>query len=93
MWWALITMSSVGYGDIYPTSTVGRILASITVVLGVMILSLPVSILVQNFTEHADDEEQAGLLSTMAPRTPQTPGSPARMSLKRSADTSGNVRH
>ena len=35
--------------------TVGRVIGSITVVVGVMVLALPVSILVQNFTEQMDE--------------------------------------
>lgn len=39
-WWALVTVTTVGYGDITPTSGYGRILASLLIILGVVLFSL-----------------------------------------------------
>jgi voltage-gated potassium channel len=39
-WWALVTVTTVGYGDISPTSDLGRIFASLLIVLGVVLFSL-----------------------------------------------------
>lgn len=39
-WWALVTITTVGYGDIAPTSGYGRILASVLIILGVVLFSL-----------------------------------------------------
>jgi voltage-gated potassium channel len=39
-WWALVTVTTVGYGDISPTSDLGRIFASLLIILGVVLFSL-----------------------------------------------------
>lgn len=50
MYWAVITMTTVGYGDIYPVTPTGRILAITCAFVGVLFMALPISILGANFT-------------------------------------------
>lgn len=50
MYWAVITMTTVGYGDIYPVANVGRVLAVTCAFVGVLFMALPISILGANFT-------------------------------------------
>ncbi|MCP2731348.1 ion transporter [Limnofasciculus baicalensis] len=49
MWWGVVTLTTVGYGDIYPITPMGRILAGILAVLGVGILALPTGIIASGF--------------------------------------------
>jgi len=68
-WWAVITMTTVGYGDTYPKSLLGRILGAICACVGVLIVALPVSVIGSNFTlfySHA----QAQLKLPKKKRTP-----------------------
>lgn len=50
MWLAIVTMTTVGYGDYYPTSLAGYIIASILTFTSVLFLSLPVGIIGHEFT-------------------------------------------
>jgi voltage-gated potassium channel len=51
LWWAVVTMTTVGYGDVYPVTTVGRLLAALIMLLGVGIVALPAGILAARFAE------------------------------------------
>lgn len=51
MWWAMETLTTVGYGDVYPITPVGRLLASLVAVLGIGLFALPAGILGSGFTE------------------------------------------
>ena len=41
MWWALATLTTVGYGDIYPVTAGGKIFASSIILIGVGIVAIP----------------------------------------------------
>jgi voltage-gated potassium channel len=51
MWWGVVTMTTVGYGDIYPVTVLGRIFAAIVSVLGVGLFALPAGFLASGFSE------------------------------------------
>lgn len=57
MWWAIVTLTTVGYGDIYPITVLGRLVASVTMVLGLMMLALPVGIVATAFVEEIHRRE------------------------------------
>lgn len=52
VWWALPTVTGVGYGDMVPTTVPGKLAGSCTMVVGVLITSLSVAITTQSFVEH-----------------------------------------
>ena len=49
LWWAVITITGVGYGDVYPITTAGKILASFVAVLGIFTLAIPTGIISAGF--------------------------------------------
>lgn len=52
LWWAVSSVLTVGYGDIYPVTIVGRLLAILICILGVMITAIPTGILSAGFSEN-----------------------------------------
>jgi voltage-gated potassium channel Kch len=48
-WWSIVTMTTVGYGDMYPESVVGRILGGLCALCGVLMFSMTVPIFVNTF--------------------------------------------
>ena len=50
-WWGVVTMTTVGYGDVVPVTILGRMIASVTMVCGLLFLSLPMSVIGNSFTE------------------------------------------
>ena len=51
LWWSITTVTTVGYGDIYPVTTEGRIIASILMIIGIMVLGLFISTLGSSLIE------------------------------------------
>ncbi|TGE22699.1 ion transporter [Hymenobacter metallicola] len=51
MWWGVATLTTVGYGDVYPITVAGKLLSSIIAVLGLGLFALPTGILAAGFSE------------------------------------------
>ena len=51
MWWAMAALTTVGYGDVTPMTTLGRIVAGFVALLGIGVIALPVGIIASAFVE------------------------------------------
>jgi voltage-gated potassium channel len=58
MWWALVTLATVGYGDVYPVTPMGKILSAVVVIVGIMIFALPTAIFAAGFVEEIEQEQE-----------------------------------
>jgi voltage-gated potassium channel len=50
-WWGIVTLTTVGYGDVYPVTGVGKLIAAAVAVLGIGLFALPAGILGSGFVE------------------------------------------
>jgi len=51
LWWSVATLTTIGYGDIFPITAFGRILAAVIAILGIGIVAIPTGIIASGFTE------------------------------------------
>jgi voltage-gated potassium channel len=51
MWWAIVTLGTVGYGDVVPVTPLGKAVAGFAIVAGFMMLALPVAIIATAFAD------------------------------------------
>jgi len=58
MWWAVATLTTVGYGDVYPITTVGRLLGSVVAILGIGLFALPTGILGSAFVDEIQSKDR-----------------------------------
>ena len=56
LWWAVATLTTVGYGDIYPITPLGRFLGAIIAILGIGMVAVPTSILSAGFMESLEKQ-------------------------------------
>ena len=58
IYWATVSLTTVGYGDIYPVSTAGRIVTILSSFFGIAIIALPAGILTAGFMDKLHEEEK-----------------------------------
>lgn len=58
MWWAVATLTTVGYGDIYPVTVAGRVISSIIALLGIGLVAIPTGIISSGFIEQFEKDKE-----------------------------------
>lgn len=51
MWWAIVTLGTIGYGDVVPITPLGKFVAAMTILWGLVMIALPVGIVATAFSE------------------------------------------
>lgn len=51
LWWAMCTLTTVGYGDVYPITAVGKFFASVISLVGIGIIAIPTGIIAAGFSQ------------------------------------------
>jgi voltage-gated potassium channel len=51
MWWAIVTLGTIGYGDVVPVTFAGRVVATFTIFAGLIMIALPVGIIANAFAD------------------------------------------
>ena len=59
LWWAVATLTTVGYGDIYPITTIGKMLSALIALLGIGLVAVPTGIISAGFVEEIDSKKEA----------------------------------
>lgn len=57
-WWAIETISTVGYGDIYPITILGKIISSLLLILSIGLIAIPAGILSAGFIAKTKEESK-----------------------------------
>ena len=58
LWWAIVTLTTVGYGDVVPVTTMGRMFAGFIGLIGIGMIALPAAILASGFAENIHGRKQ-----------------------------------
>ena len=61
-YWVVITMTTVGYGDIFPVSGLGKFVGTFCAISGALTMSLPLPVIVSNFEKYYEDQIKLDLL-------------------------------
>jgi voltage-gated potassium channel len=62
MWWSIITLTTVGYGDVYPVTALGKAVAGVIAILGIGLFALPAGILGSGFLEEINQRRRSTVL-------------------------------
>lgn len=58
LWWAMCTLTTVGYGDVYPITSIGRFFASVISLVGIGIIAIPTGIIAAGFSQAISKDEK-----------------------------------
>lgn len=56
LWWSVVTVTTVGYGDTYPVTALGKLVAAFTAICGIAVIAIPIGIISAGFTESLNSE-------------------------------------
>jgi voltage-gated potassium channel len=66
MWWSIVTITTIGYGDMVPTTAFGKFLGGLVSFVGICAVALPVGIISSGFIEEVNRKHRAAMAATAA---------------------------
>jgi len=66
LYWALVTVSTVGYGDISPVTDIGKVIAMVGIIFGIAMISFVTSVMVSAFAERFDELRSHSSLNSIS---------------------------
>lgn len=87
LWWAVVTITTVGYGDVYPITFAGKVLGAAVALLGVGLVAVPTGIISAGFTEESMRQRRRGAggdkpSGSSGPLEPSEPSEPSEHRLE-----------
>jgi len=70
VYWCIVTLTTVGFGDIAPSTPLGQLIASMVMIIGYGIIAVPTGIVSAEYTQHMNNEEQLKKINTKASHCP-----------------------
>ena len=67
LWWSVATLTTVGYGDVYPATALGRVVAGISALAGILLIAMPAGILAAAFSDAFQKSDAASSRATPSP--------------------------
>ena len=58
IYWATVSLTTVGYGDIYPVTTAGRVITMLSSVFGIVVVALPAGIITAGYMNAINEEKK-----------------------------------
>ncbi|MCG8584082.1 MAG: potassium channel family protein, partial [Pirellulales bacterium] len=56
LWWSIVTLSTVGYGDVYPITVAGRVFTALLIMVGLAVVAVPSGLLAAALAKTAKDD-------------------------------------
>lgn len=58
LWWSIVTLTTVGYGDVYPVTTLGKVFAALVMFVGIGVVAVPSGLIASALTKIAKDSDE-----------------------------------
>lgn len=71
LYWSTVTLTTVGYGDVYPTTDIGRIISMFSALFGVAIIALPSGVITASYLEQLRENKEHHTRKTKEPTAPE----------------------